>query len=157
MTHSEQLQQECKEWREHLDRKYRYLCNKAKSLQKFRRKTMAIGATTAENPKGWTRGVLVGFKESKAQTHIIAHFRLETGDFCSMPLKNPLKLKEINPLMVALGLQAFEGVGDISLPEQGDEDMMGMDNPILIDVVTKGDWLNAKGFKAPDGGSNPPF
>ncbi len=59
--------------------------------------------------------------------------------------------------MMAFGLQAFEGVGDIVLPEKGDEDMMGMDNPIMINVISKGDFLNAKGFKATENGDKPPF
>lgn len=143
-------------FREALDRKQRYLCIKAKTLNKWR-KRMAIGTTTTEGVKGWTEGTLLGFKTSKEGNHVIASFRLETGDFCSSPFKNPVKLQEINPLMIALGLKPFQGTMGIQLPEKGDDDMMGMDTPIMINVKASGDFLNANGFKSIGGSTKPPF
>lgn len=143
------------EWREWLDRKQRYLCNKARTLHSYRRKNMAIGTTTTEGPKGWVEGKLVGFKEGTGNLRGV--FKLTTGDYASMFVNNPVKLSQINPLMLAFGLQPFETAGNITLPEDGDSDMMGMDVPISLNIVASGDFYNVKGFRAIDAESKPPF
>jgi hypothetical protein len=114
---------------------------------KTRRPCMAIGTKVAEAVKGWTVGKLVGFSESKTGEYLIAKFRLQNGDFCSMVYNNPIKLKDINNLVSAMGLETYTEAADIILPEKDDPDMMGMDVDIQINVKEKGDFLNATAFK----------
>ena len=109
---------------------------------------MALQTTAAKPVKGWTKGNLVGFRESKTGEYFIAKFRLDNGDFCSMVYNNPIKLVDINKLVTALGLETFNAADEVTLPEKGDADMMGMDADIMINVKQKGDFLNANGFKS---------
>lgn len=111
-------------------------------------KAEAINVKTAAQAKGWTMGKLLGFKPSKTGEYIIAQFLLtETGDKCSYIYSNPIKLAEINKLLSAIGLGTFSKPEDITLPEVGDSDMMGMNAEILIKVKASGDFLNAEDFK----------
>ena len=109
---------------------------------------MALQTTAAKPIKGWTKGNLLGFRESKTGEYFIGKFRLENGDLCSMVYNNPIKLNDINKLVTALGLETFNAADEVTLPEEGDADMMGMDADIMINVKQKGDFLNANGFKS---------
>ena len=127
-----------RDWQDAL---YKYLTDKK------RRPYMAIGTSVAKKKQGWCEGRLMGFRESKTGEYLIAKFRLDGGDFCSMVYNNPIKLKDINNLVSAMGLELYTEAADIMLPEENDPDMMGMDVTININVKEKGDFLNATAFK----------
>ena len=108
----------------------------------------ALSVQTAEQASGWVNAKLIGFKPSASGEYINAKFRtIESGDIASALFGNPIKLADINKLLIAMGKEQYTKPEQIMLPEIGDDDMMGMDVEILIKVKKRGDFLNADGYK----------
>ena len=112
---------------------------------------MSLVIETQETPKGWTLAKCYGFKLSANEQHILALFELHTTkDSASYVFSNPLKLREINKLALAVGKPAFNTGAKIELPAMDDKDKLGWDTDILVSVISSGQYINIKDFKPGD-------
>ncbi len=144
-------------WRKALTIKQRYLCSLARKIYPTKGGRM-IGSKVADPLQGWMEIKCVGFQMSKEGSHIMAKFRvISTGDLASVPYKFPVRLREMNPLLKALGIT--DPIGELNFPEVDDSDMLGFDTVIQGNIIEDGKYLNVKGFRpsavTPGGGETP--
>jgi len=104
---------------------------------------MAIKVEVAEDLTGWETVILKGFQMTRDGSGIRALFKVPAnGELASAIFNYPIKKKEFQPLLKALGItKPFE---NIVLPEVDDEDKLGFDKPILGKLYYRGKWLSIK-------------
>ena len=123
--------------------------NKMENRTNTEVKGMALTIGTVGTETGWVEAKLLGFRLSQAGGNIIGIFVLNNGDFASWLTNNPMKTKDYNDFLKALGKPTIVDGSEIVLPEKDDDDKLGLDAPVMAFVKTDktGQYLNITGFK----------
>lgn len=101
-----------------------------------------------EGPKGWVQARFQGVKETTNPNYVQARFiTLETEELVTMPMEVPFRLRDVNQLFRASGVQPKESPDEIELPMFDEDDKMGMDEVVEVNIKEKNGYFNVEGIR----------